>query len=182
MLPAELATERLTLRRWRETDREPFAAMNADAEVMEHLPAPLTRAQSDAFVDRIDRHFAQHGFGLWAVDLRDRCQFIGFVGLSKPNFHADWMDTRPQPVVEVGWRLSRPAWGHGYATEGARAAVAFAFDAVGLTEIVSFTVVGNLRSQAVMRRIGMTRLVGYDHPVAGGEALPSVVYALVAEI
>jgi ribosomal-protein-alanine N-acetyltransferase len=153
--PVSLETSRLRLRRWRPEDRAPFAAMNADPEVMEHFPARLTRAESDSLVDRIEAGFAEHGFGLWVVEVRDtgpmNGQFIGFTGLSVPSFQAHFT-----PAVEVGWRLARPAWGHGYASEAARRALAEGFTTCGLTEVVSFTTVANLRSQAVMRRIGMT--------------------------
>ena len=173
----ELRTERLVLRGWTEADRALFAEMNADPVVMEHFPSTMTREQSDAFVERIEANFEQHGFGLWVVDVFGE-GFAGFTGLLVPRFHVDWMDERAEPVVEVGWRLRRDAWGHGYASEAARAAVRFGFEEGGLDEIVSFTVVGNLRSQAVMQRLGMSRLTTYDHPVEGREPLPSVAYLL----
>ncbi|GIH71493.1 GNAT family N-acetyltransferase [Sphaerimonospora thailandensis] len=150
-----IRTERLLLRRWRDGDREPFATLNAGPAVMEHFPAPLTREESDALADHIESGFEQRGFGLWAVEADG--QFIGFTGLSVPRF---------TPCVEIGWRLARSTWGHGYATEAALAVLADGFGRVGLTEIVSFTAVPNLRSQAVMRRIGMTRdpEEDFDHP------------------
>jgi ribosomal-protein-alanine N-acetyltransferase len=172
----ELRTDRLLLRRWREEDREPFAEMNADPEVMRHFPSRLTRAESDAFVDRVERGFADRGFGLWAVEADG--ELLGFTGLSVPRFHVAWMDAREQPVVEVGWRLRRSAWGRGYATEAARECVRFAFEDLGRDEVVSFTVVGNVRSRAVMERLGMRYLTAYDHPVEGGPDLPSVCYLL----
>lgn len=171
-------TARLVMRGWTAADREAFAAMNADPEVMEHFPATMTPAESDAFVDRIEQGFATHGFGLWALELRETGAFIGFTGLAVPRFHAEWMEQREQPVVEVGWRLVRSAWGRGLASEAAREACRFGFEDVGRREIVSFTVVGNLRSQAVMRRLGMSPVAEYDHPVAGGPALPSVAFLL----
>ena len=171
-----LRTERLVLRGWTEADRAPFAQMNADPEVMEHFPSTLDRAGSDAFVDRIQTHFAEHGYGLWAVEAGG--DFIGFTGLAVPRFHAGWMDGREQPVVEVGWRLGRSAWGSGYATEAARAALDFAFTELGREEVVSFTVVENTRSRAVMERLGMRFLTAYDHPIEGGPSLPSVCYLL----
>jgi RimJ/RimL family protein N-acetyltransferase len=168
------------LRGWTEPDREEFARMNADPVVMEHFPQLLGREESDAFVDRIETGFEERGFGLWAVEVTATGEFVGFTGLSVPRFHAAWMDDRPQqPVVEVGWRLKRSAWGHGYASEAARAAMAFGFGEKQLLEIVSFTVVRNARSQAVMQRIGMTRLAEYPHPIPGQEPLPSVVYHLL---
>ncbi|QNN55104.1 GNAT family N-acetyltransferase [Nocardioides mesophilus] len=171
-----MRTERLVLRGWGEKDRAPFAALNADPEVMEHFPAPLTRAESDAWVDRIERHFDRHGFGWWALEAEEG--FIGFTGLAVPRFHAGWMDGREQPVVEVGWRLRRSAWGRGYATEAARECLRHAFEDLGREEVVSFTVVGNTRSRAVMERLGMRPLALYDHPVEGRAALPSVCYLL----
>ena len=163
--PGVLRTERLVLRRWRPQDRAPFAAMNADPEVMEHFPASLTRAESDAMADRIEAGFADHGFGLWAIEVTEpgelHGQFVGFTGLSVPRFQAHFT-----PAVEIGWRLARPAWGRGYASEAARRALAAGFDEHHLPEVVSFTSVTNLRSQAVMRRIGMTHdpADDFDHP------------------
>ena len=180
-LPAELRTERLVMRRWTEADREPFAAMNADPAVMEHFPSPLSRQESDALVDRIERGFDEHGFGLWALELAVTGTFLGFTGLAVPRFHMGWMDEREQPVVEVGWRLVREAWGLGLASEAANAACRFAFVRLGRDEVVSFTVVDNLRSQRVMRRLGMRLLTTYEHPVKGRDALPSVAYLLTAQ-
>jgi RimJ/RimL family protein N-acetyltransferase len=154
-----IETERLVLRRWRHADKEPFAALNADPAVMEHFPAVLTRAESDALADRIDGGIADRGFGLWAVEAGGT--FIGFTGLSVPRFTAAFT-----PCVEVGWRLARHAWGYGYATEAATAALDHGFARLGLTEIVSFTAVPNLRSRAVMRRLGMSHdpAEDFDHP------------------
>jgi ribosomal-protein-alanine N-acetyltransferase len=174
-----LRTERLVLRGWAEADRAPFAQMNADPEVMEHFPSALDRAGSDAFLDRIRAHFTDRGFGLWAVEAE--CVLLGFTGLAVPRFHAEWMDQREQPVVEVGWRLRRSAWGSGYATEAARAALDFAFTELGREEVVSFTVVENARSRAVMERLGMRLLTTYDHPIEGGPSLPSVCYLLTRD-
>jgi ribosomal-protein-alanine N-acetyltransferase len=164
----ELATERLLLRRWREQDREPFAALNADPEVMEFFPAPLTRAESDALIDRIERHFDEHGFAMWAVEVTAESRFIGFVGLGIPSFTAAFT-----PCVEIGWRLARAGWGQGYAVEGALAAARFGFD-LGLSEIVAFTAQGNHRSRRVMEKLAMQRdLEGdFDHPsIAAGHPL-----------
>lgn len=156
-----LHTERLVLRRWRPADRAPFAALNADPTVMEFMPARLTRVESDAFADRIERGFETNGYGLWAVEVRGGEPFVGFVGLGRPAFEAPFT-----PCVEVGWRLAREAWGRGIATEGARAAVAFAWDTLGLDEIVSFTVPANRRSRRVMEKLGMRRdpADDFDHP------------------
>jgi RimJ/RimL family protein N-acetyltransferase len=156
-----LRTERLVLRGWRPPDREAFAAMNADPRVMEHFPGTMTPAESDAFADRIDEHFAQHGFGMWAVEAPGEVGFAGFVGLAVPRFEAHFM-----PAVEVGWRLAAEWWRRGYATEAAREALRFGFTEAGLAEIVSFTVPANEPSRAVMRRIGMTHDAAgdFDHP------------------
>ena len=151
----EMRTSRLVMRRWQDVDREPFAALNADPVVMEHFPATLTRGQSDAFVDRIEAHFDEHGYGLWALE--DETGFIGFTGLNWATFEADFT-----PALEVGWRLAGPAWGKGYATEAATAALQRGFESVD--SIVSFTAVVNERSWRVMERIGMRRDGAFDHP------------------
>jgi ribosomal-protein-alanine N-acetyltransferase len=156
-----LTTERLLLRRWRGADREPFAALNADPVVMEYLPAPLSRAESDRLMVRIEAGFDHRGYGLWALELRASGELLGFAGLEVPSFEAHFT-----PTVEVGWRLARSAWGQGFATEAGRAALAFGFEQAGLREIVSLTSAANVRSQAVMQRIGMTHdpADDFDHP------------------
>jgi RimJ/RimL family protein N-acetyltransferase len=145
-----IRTERLLLREWREADRNDWAAMNADPAVMEFFPATLDRAQADAAFDRISAALASRGWGLWAVEHEGR--FLGFTGLSPVRFEAHFT-----PATEIGWRLRRDAWGNGLATEAARAVMAFAFDDLGLDELVSFTSAGNARSRGVMERVGMTR-------------------------
>jgi RimJ/RimL family protein N-acetyltransferase len=156
-----LVTERLILRHWRASDREPFAAMNADPRVMEFMPQTLSREESDALVDRIEAHLHQRGFGLCAVELVATGSFIGFIGLSVPNFKAPFM-----PCVEIGWRLAAHAWGSGFATEGARGMAAYAFNALKLESIVSFTTEQNVRSLRVMEKLGMTcdPAESFDHP------------------
>ena len=161
-MAAELITPRLRLRAWREEDREPLAAMSADPEVMQFFPGLLDRAASDALYDRIVAHEAAHGFGLWAVEIAERgLPFAGFIGLVRCNFDAHFT-----PAIEIGWRLCRAAWGGGYATEGARAALDHGFDVLGADEIVSLTVPANRRSRAVMERLGMHRdpADDFDHP------------------
>ena len=177
-----LRTPRLVLRQWRDDDREPFAALNADPEVMEHFPSPLSRDQSDALVDGASATIAERGWGLWAVEAveGDGPQgFIGFTGLAEPRFDAHFT-----PAVEVGWRLARRAWGHGYATEAGAAAVEYGFAEVGLRSIVSFTAEGNVRSRAVMERLGMRhrRADDFDHPrIPEGDPLRrTVLYRLRA--
>lgn len=146
-----------------------FAALNADPEVMRYMSRQLDRAQSDAFVDRILGHWQADGFGIWALERLDDGAFIGFAGLSEPAFRAPF-----GPAIEVGWRLARAAWGHGYATEAGAAALRFGFEVLGREEIVSFTADGNLRSRRVMERLGMIHdpaddfeypLVAPDHPI-----------------
>jgi RimJ/RimL family protein N-acetyltransferase len=160
--PQELCTQRLCLRRWRREDRAPFARLNADSRVVEFLPGALSREESDAVADRIEAHFQRHGFGVWAVEVPGVAPFVGFIGLSIPRFEAHFT-----PCVEIGWRLDADHWNHGYATEGARAAVEFGFSVLQLEEIVSFTVPANVRSRRVMEKLGMTHQVNddFDHPL-----------------
>ncbi len=158
-MTAPLETERLILRRWRQSDREPFAAINADPLVMEHFPACLTRAESDALIDRIEQHFETDGFGLFAADLRGTGELIGYIGLAIPQFEADFT-----PCVEIGWRLSAAHWNQGLATEGARAVLRYAFETLGLEEVVSFTVPANRPSRRVMEKLGMTYERDFNHP------------------
>ncbi|MEV4340565.1 GNAT family N-acetyltransferase [Streptomyces sp. NPDC049590] len=170
---AELRTDRLTLRRWRDSDLEPWAAMNADPEVREHLGDLLTREQCDASVARFQADFDRRGYGWWAVEARATGEFIGFAGLDEVD------DGLPFTGVEIGWRLARPAWGQGYATEAALRVLAHGFEALGLCEILAVATATNLRSQAVMRRIGMTRdpAGDFDDPTAPeGPLRPNVLY------
>lgn len=159
--PSELRTERLVLRRWRAADRAPFAALNADPVVMEHFVAALDRTESDDMVDRIEDHFDREGWGLWAVQVAATGRFIGFTGLWPATFEAHFT-----PAVEVGWRLALEGWGHGYATEAARASLRDGFDRFSFDEIVSMTSVGNTRSRRVMEKLGLTRdpVDDFDHP------------------
>lgn len=147
---------------------------------MEHFPAPLSSEESDTLVARIEAHFDQRGFGLWAVEVPDVAPFVGFVGLSVPRLEAHF--TR---CVEIGWRLAAKHWGKGYATEGARAVLAFGFETLLLGEIVSFTTTGNLPSRRVMEKIGMTRdpADDFDHPaLPPGHALRRhVLYRIAGE-
>ena len=154
-----IRTDRLLLRRWRELDREPFAAMNADPRVMEHMQGLMSRERSDDFMDRIEVHWDEHGWGLWAVEVPGVAPFVGYVGLWPADYVAPGM-------VEIGWRLASEHWGHGYATEAASEALRFGFEQVGLPEIVSFTVPQNERSRRVMERIGLVRdpAGDFDHP------------------
>jgi RimJ/RimL family protein N-acetyltransferase len=161
MAGIELTTPRLRLRRWRETDAAPFAALNADPEVMRYFPRPLTRAESDDLIENIERGFEREGFGLWALEVQASGEFVGFAGLARPAFEAHFT-----PAVEVGWRLARSAWGEGYATEAGAASLCFGFEQLGLREVVSLTAAANKRSRAVMERLGMSHGPedDFDHP------------------
>lgn len=175
----ELETPRLRLRCWCDADREPFAALCADPAVMEFFPARLSRDASDECIDRFQAHFARHGWGNWALELRATGQFLGFTGLSIPRQAMPF-----SPCVEVGWRLARHYWGHGYASEAARAALCAGFEQLGLSEVVSFTYVGNRRSRAVMERIGLRNAnQDFDHPgIPVGHALaPHCLYRIERE-
>ena len=168
MSAVEIRTGRLLLRPWRDADRAPFAALNADPRVMEFFPAPLSATESDALAARCAAGIAERGWGLWAAEVPGRAPFIGFIGLAiaGPGLPC-------AGIVEVGWRLDHRHWGNGYATEGARAALAFAFGELALPEVVSFTAVVNRRSQAVMDRLGMHRDAQlFEHPrCAEGSAI-----------
>jgi RimJ/RimL family protein N-acetyltransferase len=158
-------TERLVLRPWRPADRAPFAAMNADPEVMRYIGdgRTMTRAESDALVDAIEAHWREHGFGLWCAALRDAPDVcIGFVGLAIPSFLPAVL-----PAVEVGWRLARPVWGRGLATEGARAALDRAFGPLQLSSVISLIDPANERSIRVAEKLGMHREASHRHPVTG---------------
>jgi RimJ/RimL family protein N-acetyltransferase len=170
-----IRTDRLVMRRWRDGDRDAFAAMNADPVVMRYFPATLDRAASDAAVDRMENLFGRQGFGLWALEVAGTAEFIGFTGLN------------PMPAgvpgeggMEVGWRLAWRAWHQGYATEAAGAAVDVAFNGAGLDELWSMTAILNEPSQAVMQRLGMTPYARFDHPriTAGHPLRPHIVYRL----
>ena len=164
----EFDTERLRLRQWCAADREPFATLNADPKVMEFYPAPLGRVESDAMASRCQALIAERGWGFWALEAKDTQEFIGFVGLHTPAPELPF-----SPCVEVGWRLAAKHWGKGFATEAARGALRIGFERLGLPEIVSFTSVGNIRSRAVMERLGMRQAEEtFDHPaIPAGSAL-----------
>ena len=166
---SELTTGRLKLRQWRDADLAPFAALNADPEVMRYFPSTLAQEQSDEFAGYVYETIEHQGWGLWAVEVTDGPPFIGFVGLNRVSFEEHFT-----PGVEVGWRLNRPFWGNGYATEAAVAAVTFGLEQLHLEEIVSFTSTLNEPSIRVMRRLGMRHDAAgdFDHPrVAEGSPL-----------
>jgi RimJ/RimL family protein N-acetyltransferase len=152
-----IRTKRLLLRRWTDHDRKDFAQISADPEVMRYRLAPLSRRESDALIDQIEGSFDQNGFGLWAVERLEDGRLLGFTGFGTSEFDAPFC-----PAIDIGWTLARNVWGHGYATEGAVAAMDFAFDELKLSEVVAHTTQLNERSQAVMRRLGMTYDPGDD--------------------
>jgi RimJ/RimL family protein N-acetyltransferase len=177
---SELSTPRLSLRQWRDSDLAPFAALNADARVMEFAGSCLTRAASDALAHRCATEIARLGYGFWALELRENQQFIGFAGVRAPSFAAHFT-----PCVEIGWRLEPASWGQGLATEAARECLRFAFESLTLSGVVSFTVPLNRRSRAVMERLGMRHdaLGDFDHPrlPAGHPLRHHVLYRLPRE-
>lgn len=175
----ELRTERLLLRHWRESDLDPFAALNADPEVMRHFPATLSREESEAMADRLASALEERGWGLWAIEVPGVADFAGFVGLAVPGFSAQFT-----PAVEIGWRLAAEHQGRGYATEAAREALRYGFEELDLDEIVSFTVPANHASRRVMEKIGMRRDPedDFDHPELVGHPLQRhVLYRLSVE-
>jgi RimJ/RimL family protein N-acetyltransferase len=178
-----LSTPRLVLRAWRAADLRPFAALNADPEVMRHFPACLSQAASERLAERIAAGIAARGFGLWALEVPGVAAFIGFLGLSVPAF-APPFESAAAPCVEIGWRIARRHWGQGYASEAGRAVLGHAFETLMLPEVVAFTVPANVRSLAVMRRLGMRASPDDDflHPLlpAGHPLAPHVLYRLTA--
>ena len=158
---AELRTERLLLRQWRDEDLGPFAELNGDPETMRYFLAPPSRGESDALAELARRHIDNEGWGLWAVEVVGGPSFIGFVGLARPSFEEHFT-----PAVEVGWRLGREHWGRGYATEAGRAALAYGFEELGFAEIVSFTSELNTPSRRVMERLEMSHdpADDFEHP------------------
>jgi RimJ/RimL family protein N-acetyltransferase len=174
-----LRTSRLLLRRWREADLAPLAAINSDAAVMEHFPCTLTEPQTTAMIQRIEACFEQRGYGLWATERIQDAQLIGFVGLNPVPQELPFA-----PGVEVGWRLGRAFWGQGYACEAARAALAFGFGELGLDQVVSFTSHQNIRSRRLMERLGMSRdpSEDFEHPrlPPGSKLRAHVLYRMLA--
>lgn len=168
-------TDRLILRPWRESDRQPFASLNASADVMRYFPKTLTPAESSGMVDSIEQKMAINGWGLWAIEEKSSGAFIGFVGLNVPSYLLPF-----SPCVEIGWRLDNAFWGKGYAPEAARKALEIGFEQYGMSEIVSFTALVNTPSQRVMEKIGMVRGEEFDHPAleAGHPLRRHVVYRI----
>lgn len=160
-----LSSARVHLRPWKDADRKPFASMTADPEVMRHFPSTLTRRETDAWVDRMIRKMEERGWGFWALDYTanpgSAPQFAGFTGLNVPD-----PELPSGPCVEVGWRLAPQFWGLGMASEAAQLALRAGFESLGLREIVAVTTLTNMRSRAVMHRLGMQESAPdeFDHP------------------
>jgi len=161
----EFESERLGFRRWTEEDKIPFAQMNADKDVMEFFPKLLTKTESDAFVGRIEAHFENFGYALWAIDVKATNEFIGYIGFYSADSDLDFT-----PCVEIGWRISKKNWHKGYATEGAKACLKYGLDVLNLDEIYSFTSKINVKSINVMEKIGLVKEREFDHPDIGQES------------
>ena len=168
-------SERLIFRLWNEKDSLPFALMNNDDDVMAYFPYKLSKKASDAFIDRMMNVHKEQGYGLYAVELKATGDFIGFIGFAVPSFEEEFM-----PCIEIGWRLNKEYWHQGYATEGALACLSYGFDQCGFEEVVSFTSKINRPSIAVMKRIGLTYVIEFQHPSIedNHELKPHVLYKL----
>lgn len=173
----ELNSARLLMRQWRDDDLPAFAQMCADPQVMRYFPQPLSRMESAKLIGRVRGHFAEYGFGFWALERKDSGEFIGFTGLSVVGFEAGFT-----PAVEIGWRLAREHWGLGYASEAAWTVLGCGFEHLDLDEIVAFAAVNNLPSQKVMQAIGMRNdpADNFDHPKlpSGHPLRPHVLYRI----
>ncbi len=154
-----IETPRLVLRDWEKSDLEAFRRLNADQKVMKYFPKTLTAQETDTFYEAINKEFQEYKFGLYAVEVKENKEFIGFIGFHRATFDADFT-----PCIEIGWRLKKEAWGKGYATEGAKACLEYGFKELGFEEIYSFTAKINIPSQNVMKKIGMGYVKDFNHP------------------
>ena len=152
-------SQRLGFRRWKEQDREPFAAMTEDPEVMQYFPKLLVKEEADRLIDRFNRHMEDKGYTMWAVERKEDKAFIGFIGLLEIT-----MAIEGQGAAEIGWRLDKCYWKQGYAVEGAGACLAYAFGPLDMAEVYSFTSAINTPSETVMKRIGMAKVGEFEHP------------------
>ena len=175
---AEIETQRLLLRHWREPDLDAFISMNADSDVMRYFPATLSAEETKLFYDNIEREFSEYGYGLYAAEEKDSGSFMGFIGFHWARFDMDFC-----PCIEIGWRLDKRFWGKGYATEGAKTCLEHGFNRLGFDKIVSFTAVENISSQRVMQKIGMKFERYFDHPrVPDGHPLKKHVFYRIKNI
>ena len=154
-----IESERLRIRTWKAGDGDEFFNLNSDPEVMMYFPSVLTRAESDEFLKKIIDRMEADGYGFWAVEEKSTGCFVGFVGLNSPR-----VGLKFEPCVEIGWRLKRQHWGKGYAGEGARAVLTYAFDVLSIDRVYSFTATINTRSERLMTRLGMSKLENFFHP------------------
>lgn len=173
-----IETPRLLLRRWTVEDLAPFARMNADPVVMEHFVSPYSQERTQRFYQAIQQEFEEYGYGLYAAQEKESGLFMGFIGFHWARFDASFC-----PCVEIGWRLDRPFWGKGYATEGAKACLDYGFRELGLPAVYSFTTLGNLRSQRVMEKIGLLRGEEFLNPEIpdGHPQKPHIYYTITRE-
>lgn len=170
-------SERLGFRNWTLDDLDVLAALCADPDVMEHFPNTLSRDETAAYIKRMQKHFETHGYTYFAADIKDTGELIGFIGLAYQTYETDFL-----PATDIGWRLKKSAWGKGYATEGARRCLQFAFEELGLDKVVSTCVLANRRSENVMKKIGMQRMGEYMHPklLEHPEYAPHVWYQILS--
>lgn len=170
-----ISTERLCLRKWQYPDYEPFISLNADPDVMKYFPKILNREESLAMIERIRISFETNNYGLYAVEHKISKEFLGFTGFSKPSFKISFT-----PCIEIGWRFKKDVWGNGYATEAASACLNYGFGELGFNQVFSFTTIGNLKSESVMKRIGMNKIGEFNHPSldASSALRPHVLYEI----
>ncbi len=152
-------SNRLGFRLWRNDDLAPFSALNADEDVMEHFPKTLTVVEVKKLIDKLSQHHLTHGITYYATDLLETKEFIGMIGLAHQQYKTEFT-----PAIDIGWRLSKNAWGQGYATEGARRCLEYAFDHLKIDKIISVCTMKNLKSENVMKKIGMIKIGEFDHP------------------
>lgn len=152
-------SERLGFRNWNENDLTEFAKINADLEVMEHFPKPLTEKETREFIQRLKTHYKKNGHNYFATEILDSGELIGFIGLAFQDYKTDFT-----PAVDIGWRLKKTAWGKGFATEGAKKCLEFAFTKLNLDNVISTCTVKNYKSENVMKKIGMKKIGEFNHP------------------
>jgi RimJ/RimL family protein N-acetyltransferase len=153
-------SERLGFRNWSGKDLTEFSKLNADLEVMEHFPKPLTEKETADFIDRLKKHYADNGFNYFATEVLDSGEFIGFIGLAFKDFKTEFT-----PAVDIGWRLKKSSWGNGYATEGASRCLEFGFNQLNLEKIIATCTEKNVKSENVMKKIGMGKIGNFKHPL-----------------